>query len=165
MLAASAREALWFLPFVAPIAFWVCWSDMKLMKIRNAAVLALLAVFAVIGLIALPLEVYAWRWLQIGVVLVIGFLLTMLGLIGAGDAKFAAPMAGFIALGDLRLFLAVFAATLLGAFVAHRLLRAIPAIRALCPDWLSWTSKKFPMGLALAGSLMLHLGLVATYGR
>ncbi len=44
------RTALWFLPFVLPIALWVAWSDMKFMKIPNKAVLALVAVFAVVGL-------------------------------------------------------------------------------------------------------------------
>ena len=165
MLSTFAREALWFLPFVVPVAFWVCYTDMKYMKIRNTAVLTLLGIFAVVGLITLPLEDYAWRWLQVVVVLALGFVLTVLGLIGAGDAKFAAPMAGFIAYGDLRLFLVIFAATLLGAFVAHRGMRAIPMVRAAAPDWVSWTSKKFPMGLALAGSLVLHLVFVAIYGR
>ncbi len=49
-------------------------SDMKFMKIPNKAVLALMAVFAVVGLIALPLDVWAWRWAHfLVIVLVIGF--------------------------------------------------------------------------------------------
>lgn len=165
MLTATAREALWFLPLVAPIALWVAWSDMKFMKIPNNAVLALAGVFAIVGLVALPLPEYGWRWLHLGIVLGITFALTIAGLIGAGDAKFAAAMAPFVALGDLRLFIGIFAASLLAAFVAHRLMRALPPIRRATPDWISWTSKKFPMGLALAGALLMHLGLVAAYGR
>ncbi|MDP2085260.1 MAG: prepilin peptidase [Gemmobacter sp.] len=164
MLAASAREALWFLPFVAPVALWVAWSDMKSMKIPNKAVLALAGVFAVVGLIALPLPEYGWRWVHLAVVLAITFAMTVIGLIGAGDAKYAAAMAPFIALGDVRLFIGIFAASLIAAFIAHRLMRAVPAVRAATGDWVSWTSKKFPMGLALSGALMMHLGVVAALG-
>lgn len=165
MLAATAREAQWFLPFVLPVALWAAWSDMSFMKIPNKAVLALAAVFAAAGLVALPLADYGWRWVQLAVVLAIGFALTTAGLIGAGDAKFAAAMAPFVALGDLRLFMGVFAASLLAAFAAHRLMRAVPAFRRAAPGWLSWTSPKFPMGLALSGALLMHLALVALYGR
>lgn len=165
MLAASAHEALWFLPFVIPVALWVAWSDMKFMKIPNKAVMALGAVFAIVGLMALPLPEYGWRWVHLAVVLAIGFVLTIAGLIGAGDAKFAAVMAPFIALEDARVFLGIFMASLLAAFAAHRLMRALPAFRNATPDWASWTNPKFPMGLALAGSLLIHLGTVAIFGH
>ncbi|MFN3292231.1 MAG: prepilin peptidase [Gemmobacter sp.] len=165
MLAAAAREALWFLPFVAPVAIWVAWSDMKFMKIPNKAVLALAGVFATIGLLAVPLPEYGWRWMHLAVVLAIGFVLTIAGAMGAGDAKFAAAMAPFVALGDARLFIGIFAASLLAAFAAHRLMRAVPAFRAATPDWASWTHAKFPMGLALSGALLIHLGAVAMLGR
>jgi prepilin peptidase CpaA len=165
MISAAAAEAFWFLPFVIPVAIWVAWSDMKFMKIPNKAVLALGAVFAVVGLLALPLPEYGWRWVQLAVVLAIGFALTIAGLVGAGDAKFAAVMAPFIALDDARAFIGIFAACLLAAFVSHRLMRAIPAVRAAAPDWASWTHAKFPMGLALSGALLIHLGTVAVLGR
>lgn len=165
MLAARAAEGWWFLLPAILIAFWVAWSDMKAMRIPNTAVLALTAVFAVLGLLALPLPEYGWRWVQLLVVLALGFVLTTAGLVGAGDAKFAAAMAPFVALGDLRLFLALFAAMVLAAFVAHRLLRAIPAVRRAAPDWQSWTHAKFPMGLALGAVLVLYLALVAAYGH
>ncbi|MDO9524140.1 MAG: prepilin peptidase, partial [Gemmobacter sp.] len=135
MTAATSASALWFLPFVLPIAIWVAWNDMKFMKIPNKAVLALGGVFAVIGLLALPLPEYGWRWVHLAVVLAIGFAATMVGLVGAGDAKFAAVMAPFVALADVQMFLALFAAALLGAFAAHRLMRAIPAVRNATPDW------------------------------
>lgn len=149
--------ALWFLPFVLPVAIWVAWSDMKFMKIPNKAVLAMAAIWAVLGLIALPLPAYGWGWAVMGIVLVIGFLLTAFAGVGAGDSKFAAAMAGVFSTGDLRLILALFAACLLGAFVTHRLARAIPAVRSATADWESWTHAKFPMGLALSGTLIFYL--------
>lgn len=154
--------ALWFLPFVAPIALFVAWSDMKSMKIPNKAVYALVAVFALVGLITLPLEAYLWRWLHLGVVLVIGFVLATGGLIGAGDAKFAAAMAPFVALNDAVLFCYLFSAVLLAAFATHRTARRVPAVVNALPDWESWHRKRdFPMGLALGAVLVFYLALLA----
>lgn len=163
-LPVSVPAALLFLPAVLPVAIWVAWSDMKTMKIPNRAVLALVAVFALVGLVALPLEAWAWRWAHLGVVLVLGFLMSTLRMIGAGDAKFAAAMAPFVALPDIGNFLFLFATTTLAAFVAHRLARRIPAIRRALPDWESWERRDFPMGLALAGALVFYLAVSGTLG-
>ena len=153
---------LMFLPFVLAIGIWVSWSDMKFMKIPNKAVMALLAVWLVVGLLAvlltpLPFKAWAFCWALAAVVLAVGFIANAAGLVGAGDAKFAAAMAPFFIGGNLRLIAALYAACLLGAFAAHRLARAIPAFRAATSDWASWTNKDFPMGLALAGTLIFYL--------
>ena len=163
MLDASA--ALWFLPFVAPIALWVAWSDMKWMKIHNKAVLALLAVYLVIGFIALPLDGWAWGWAHFAVVLAAGFVLSSVGLLGAGDAKFAAAMAPFIALGDLSLFLLLLGSVVIISFIAHRLARKTALAHRLVPEWESWQRREFPLGLALGPSLLFYLALGAMSGR
>ncbi len=163
MIATTATTAFWFLPFVIPIAVWVAWSDMKFMKIPNKAVLALLLVFAVVGLVALPFDVWAWRWTHFAVILAAGFVLSTLGLLGAGDAKFAAAMAPFFAVDDLRFILALYAAASLGAFFSHRMLRTVGPVRSITPDWQSWTRKDFPMGLALSGMLVLYLVAAVLY--
>ncbi len=152
---------LMFFPFIIAIGIWVSWSDMKFMKIPNKAVLALLAVWLVIGLLAvavtpLPIKAWAFGWALAAVVLVLGFIANAAGLIGAGDAKFAAAMAPFFIGGNLRLIVALYAACLLGAFAAHRLARAIPAFRRASADWASWTNKDFPMGLALSGTVIFY---------
>ncbi|MEL6167191.1 MAG: prepilin peptidase [Pseudomonadota bacterium] len=156
MLAISTATALWFLPFAVPVCIWVAWSDLSSMKIPNKAVVALLAVFVVIGIVALPLTEYLWRYAHFVVILIFGFVLAQAG-IGAGDAKFAAAMAPFIDRTDAISLLSLFAAVLLAAFATHRIFRAIPAIRRAFPDWKSWTHKKFPMGFALGGTLILYL--------
>lgn len=158
-MALTLIPALWFLPFVVPICIYVAWSDMKYMKIPNKSVLALIAVFMVIGLIALPFEEYLWRYAHFAIVLTIGFFMSSARLVGAGDAKFAAAMAPFIARPDVMLILTMFAAVLLGALAAHKIARRIPMVRAATPDWISWTveNKKFPMGLALTGTLTFYL--------
>ena len=160
----SASAAAWFLPFVLPICFYVAFTDLRDMRITNQAVIVLAAVFVIVGLIVLPWPVYAIGLVQMVVVLVIGIVLNAGGAIGAGDAKFAAAAAPFIALGDLRLLLAIFAANLLAAFVTHRLAKYTP-MRKIAPDWKSWNMGwKFPMGLSLGGTLAIYMVLGAIYG-
>lgn len=153
----SPTAALVFLPFALAIGIWVSWSDMKFMKIPNKAVLALGLVFLILGLLLLPFKAWLWALGVGGMVLVAGFIANQIGLMGAGDAKFAAVMAPFFAFGDIRFILGLYAACLLGAFASHRLARRIPAIRRATEDWASWTNKDFPMGLALAGTLIFYL--------
>lgn len=150
-----------FLLFALPLSLWVAWSDLRTMKIPNKAVIALVAIFVVGGLLLIPFEAWIWRWANFAVVLAIGFVLNAAANVGAGDAKWAAAMALFMRAKDAYFILPVFAAFLLGAFAAHRLLRAIPAVRRLTPDWVSWTRKDFPMGLALVGTLIFYLVLFA----
>lgn len=160
----TASAALWFAPFVLPICAYTAWTDMREMRIKNHAVLALLAVYALIGLIALPLDVYLWRYVSVIVVLLVGIVLNMGGALGAGDAKFAAAAAAFIPTGDLRLLMALFAANLLAAYVTHRIAKHTP-LRRIAPAWKSWeTGSKFPMGLALGGTLGLYLCMGLIYG-
>jgi len=156
-----------FLPFTLIIGIWVAISDMRAMKIPNRAVLGLVAVWVLVGLgmvvslsQGLPgLTLTDWGiGTAIGIaVLVVLFLANMLNLMGAGDSKFGAAMAPFFLHADLRLWTGLLAASLLAAFVVHRVLRAIPAVRRATPDWASWTHHKFPMGLALAGMLNFYL--------
>jgi prepilin peptidase CpaA len=164
MLAQSSFAATWLLIGALPVSAWVVWTDLSAMRIPNTAVLALIGVFAVIGGLTLPLWVWAWAWVHLVVVLVAGFLLSMTGGFGAGDAKFAAAMAPFVALGDVTVFCLLLSAVALAAFVGHRLARRVPAIRGLAPDWASWHRSEFPFGLALAPALILYLALAAGYG-
>lgn len=158
---ASASSALWFLPFVTPIAIWAAYSDLSTMKIPNKSVMALLGIFLIIGLIALPFNEYWPRLIHFGVVLLVGFVVTMIGLVGAGDAKFAAAMAPFIALGDVTSVFMIFALCALVGVVGHRVAKRTP-IRKLTPNWESWArTKEFPMGLPLAATLVIYLYLAA----
>ena len=149
--------ALGFLLFAFPISIWVAWSDMKTMKIPNKAVMALVVAYLLAGLALLPLQVWVWGLAYGVIVLVLGFVTNAAGLMGAGDAKFAAAMAPFFVGADIRMVLALFAACLLGAFASHRLMRIVPPFRRATADWASWTHKDFPMGLALAGTLIFYL--------
>jgi prepilin peptidase CpaA len=153
----TLTQSLSFLPFALVIAIWVSWSDMKFMKIPNIAVLALAAVWLVVGLIVMPFQTWAWGWALLAIVLLIGFIANMVSLLGAGDAKFAAAMAPFFITADIRYGLGLFAACLLAAFIIHRVARRIPALKPLTTQWVSWTNKDFPMGLALSATLIMYL--------
>ena len=83
---------------------------------------------------------------------------------GAGDSKFIAAAAPFVALGDLVLLTFIFIASLLAAVVTHRTIK-MTRLRNLAPDWTSWEQgKKFPMGLALGPTLIIYLVLGFLYG-
>lgn len=159
-LALTSREALFFLPLVLPICLWVMYTDLKDMKILNIAVIALFAVFVVLGPFALQFDwaAYGWRFAHVVVVLAIGFLLSVGIGIGAGDAKFAAAMAPFVALSDAGTFLVLLAIAGIVGLIKHRIAKRIPAIRNATPDWVSWQDDKtFPWGVALAATLVLYL--------
>lgn len=164
-MATPAEAALWFLIFAAPISVWVALEDMRSMRIPNQAVIALVAVFLIVGPFVLPLADWGWRWTHLVVVLAVGFLLNMVKVLGAGDAKFLAAMAPFVAIGDLFDFFIILAAALPAALILHRLARATPPIRRLTGEWVSWVRPRvFPMGLPLGGALAVYLYLAATVG-
>lgn len=175
-----ASAAAWFLPFVLPICFYVAFTDMRYMRIRNCAVYTLALAFVVVGLFVLPpwsgpwlpgnvgplafsLPVYAWQLLHIPVVLFIGILLNAAGIMGAGDAKFCAAASAFIWVADLMVLTMILLASILGSFASHRLIKHT-ALRQVAPHWRSWRRKKFPMGLTLAGCLWIYLALGIIYG-
>ncbi len=163
-MAISATTALWFLPFVLPICLYVAFTDMAQMRITNQAVILLALVFIVLGFFLMPFNAYLWRLLALVIVLAVGVILNVAGALGAGDAKFAAAAAPYIAIGDLRLLIALFMATLLAAAITHRGIKHTP-LRRLAPHWTSWEQgKKFPMGLALGSALAIYLILGARYG-
>ena len=162
MLGLTLAEALFYLPFTIPIAIWVSYSDMARMKIPNKANYALFGVFVVMGFLALPLEEYLWRYVHFAVALVIGFVMNMARMMGAGDAKFIAALAPMIPLADIGNVMFVFAAVLIIGFVLHRTARRIPAIRNLAPHWKSWDRKDFPMGLNLSSALVVYQVLTLT---
>lgn len=157
-------EAWIYLPFVLPICMYVAFTDLREMRITNQAILVLGGLFFILGLIALPFDVYLWRLAQLGIVLVFGFLLAAAGAVGAGDAKFAAAAAPYIALGDIRVLVVIFTANLLAAVATHRIAKYTP-LRRIAPHWESWDKAwDFPMGLSLGGTLAIYIGLCAIFG-
>lgn len=160
----SQFEAWLYLPFVIPLCFYTAFTDLREMRITNQTVMVLGLVFIPLGLIALPFDTYLWRLAQLGIVLVAGIVLNAAGAFGAGDAKFAAAAAPYIAFGDIGMVVIILAASLLAAVATHRLIRMTP-LRNIAPHWESWNrGRDFPMGLALGGTLAIYLCLGAIMG-
>lgn len=155
----TITQSLAFLPFAVVIGLYVAWRDLSSMKIPNVSVYALFAVFVILGPFVMPIETYGLRWVQALVMLAIGMLLNAGGAMGAGDSKFIAAAAPFVAAQDAVFILFLFSGALLAAFAAHRLARISP-LRRLVPDWLSWqTGRRFPMGFPLAATLIYYLAM------
>lgn len=163
MLVLDASAALVFLIVTAPVAFIAAFNDLKHMKLPNVVVLALVAIYVVTGPFVLSMEQYLWGFVHGVAIYIVGMFLFFFAGVGAGDGKFAAAMSMFIPLADAGAVLMLFAAFLLGAFAAHRATRAIPAIRRATPDWKSWTHAKFPMGLALTGTMSAYFALAISF--
>lgn len=163
-MAISATAALWFLPFIVPLCLYAVYTDLSRMKITNRTVLAMVAVFVVVGAFVLPLDLYLWRYLHLLVALIIGMALNAAAIMGAGDSKFIAAAAPFIAIGDLQMVLALLTVCVFLALIVHRLIKRT-ALRRLAPGWTSWDAgKKFPLGFALGPTLSLYLIFGALYG-
>ncbi|MGB3689700.1 MAG: prepilin peptidase [Jannaschia helgolandensis] len=163
ILSATPLQGFVFGLLSLPICLWVAYTDLTQMKIRNEAVLALFVTFVVSGIFLMPFTEYLWRYLHLAVILAVGFGLSTIRALGAGDAKFAAAMAPFVAAGDIAEVMILFAGLLVVTWVAHRLIRMIPAVRSATPGWKSWSEPKdFPMGITLAATQLTYLGLAAT---
>ena len=153
----TSNPDLWFLIALLPVCLIVAFNDLKFMKIPNWTVLTMVAIFVVLGFLVLPMEIYLWRFAGLAVTLVAGFLLSAAKLMGAGDAKFMAAAALFIAPSDAGSVIIVLA--LMGpiALLLHRLAGRFGLKNAL-PDWESWQrTRDFPWGLPLTATLLIYL--------
>lgn len=160
-MSVEATAAAWFAPFVLPVCFYVAFTDLREMRITNQAVGALVVIFALGGALLFPFDDYLWRWLHLVVVLVLGVVLNMAGGMGAGDAKFLAAAAPFVALSDLALVFYILAASTLAGVLVHRIAKHT-ALRRLAPHWKSWEeTRRFPFGFPLGTALAAYLVLTA----
>ncbi len=150
-------QTAWFLPFALPICLYVAWSDLRRMKIPNIAVYALAITFILAGLFALSFQDYLWRYAHLLVVLVIGIALNAAGILGAGDAKFAAAAAPFVAREDIGRMMMLLGLCMLAGYISHRIAKH-SALRRIVPEWESWTAgKRFPMGYPMGVALLIYL--------
>lgn len=154
----TTKAALIFLALVLPISVWASVSDLKRMKIPNKAVLTMAAIWPLIGWMLVPFDAWLWGFALMAIVLLLGYLAYTTGTFGAGDAKYAAAMAPFFVGADYAWIMLLIASCLIGALITHRIMRAIPAIRRMTPDWESWTQRRyFPLGFALSGIVVFYL--------
>lgn len=159
-ISVTVTQSIAFLIFVAPLCIYVAWNDLRAMKIPTWSTDALALVFVVVGIFVMPFGDYVWRYAHFGVVLVAAMLLNAAGAMGAGDSKFLASAAPFVALDDAGfVFMLLGIGMFLGYFI-HRAAKAIKPIRNLVPDWESWhQGKRFPLGFPLGAVLIIYLAL------
>jgi prepilin peptidase CpaA len=151
--------SLVLLPFALAISIWVSWSDLKRMKIPNKAVIAMAAVWPLVGWYAVPTwEMWYWGFALLAIVFAIGYAAFVFLGMGAGDAKFMAAMAPCFVGGDVVHVMLLVSGCMIGALAVHRILRRIPIIRRMTPDWISWDHRRFfPLGFALSAILIFYL--------
>jgi len=158
----TPASAAWvFLAAALPLGLYTTWSDLARMKIPNRVTDLLFLCFVVLGFFALPFDAYLWRYANFAGGLALGLAFFAAGAMGAGDSKFIAAAAPYIAVQDLLFTGLIFSAALLGTFVTHRVVGRTP-LKNLAPHWVSWSAgKKYPMGFALSVTLVAYLALCA----
>lgn len=159
----SSVAAVFFLP-VAVVCFFVTWTDLRFMRIKDHSVLTLIAIYVVLGFVVMPFDMWTGGLLRMAVVFALALLFWMGGAMGGGDAKFITAAAPFVMPADLPTVAMILMAGLLGGFATHRLVRA-SSLTALAPKWRSWRVKRFPAGLVLGSTLTAYIGLAVVYGQ
>ncbi|QIK40045.1 A24 family peptidase [Pontivivens nitratireducens] len=155
--------ALIHLCAVAIPALIAVWTDFSAMRIPNRISIAMLAIFVIVVPLTVPLSEIPMRLLAGGIVFAIGLVLYALGQMGAGDVKFAAAVFLFVDPADMTFFMRILGIMALTGLLTHRMVGRIPAMRAMAPDWASWSAKGvFSYGVALSVSLIFYLLLLAT---
>lgn len=147
------------LALAVPILLWIAWTDFRLMRIRNSAVLAALAVF-VLTIPVIGLSEAGLRFLAGMAVFAAGFAMFAARLVGGGDVKMGAALMLFVPTGTYALFAFLFSAAMLFGIALVLSLRAVPALRRAGPVSLR-AKGTFPMGIALGLSGVAHLGVLA----
>lgn len=160
-----STPALW-VAFAAmlPLMVVVAITDLKSLKIRNWQVLAVLAIFVITGLWGLPFETFLWRILIGVIVLVVGFGLFAVGVIGGGDAKMAAALIPFVAPVDIGTFLLIYAIVTLILLMVLKLVMHMNRHQAtgwLSVDQMEMPARErvFPMGLIFGVTIVIYLGI------
>lgn len=151
-----------FLIVTFPVVLYITFSDLKFLRIPNVANLALLAIFVVIAPFFLEWGDYGIRIGQGVIVLIIGFILTSIGLLGGGDSKLFAVMAPYIAYQDITTFLFLSFGLTIIAIIIDKVVRRIPRFMESLKDWRSFQDKqKLPYGFPLSISLSIYLAIQA----
>lgn len=151
-------DAMILLVPVLPIALWAAVADLKRMKIPNTAVLSMAAIWPLLGWYLVGVNAWLWGFALMAIILVLGFLMYLTGTFGAGDAKYAAAMAGFFVGGNIGEILLIIFVCMVVCLFLHRLMRSLPFIRNATPDWESWTRKRyFPFGMSLSAIVIFYL--------
>ncbi|MEG3617958.1 prepilin peptidase [Magnetovibrio sp. PR-2] len=143
------------------LMLYAAWSDARFLRIPNWLSMTLLVVFFPTVLAAgLPMEAIAWHFGAGVAVLVAGFVLFAIGLLGGGDAKLLAVCALWLGIDQVLWLLA--AVVLIGGVLSIAVILLRKGL-GLWPDWLVRHLKGLfepnaavPYGIAItAGALLV----------
>lgn len=155
-------ETLLLAVIVPTLIAWAASSDLLTMTISNWLSLALIVLFPVAAFwIGLPLNAILISLGAGCLVLVCGFLLFSAGIIGGGDAKFAAAIAVWVGFSELMPYLVV--VSLLGGALTFLIIwiksNPLPALAAKMPWFAMMQDPKtgIPYGIALSVGALLIL--------
>lgn len=159
MIALSSTAAIWFAIALVPLCLITVWTDLTRMKIPNRVTDLMFVFFIPLGLIALPLDVFLWQFVNPAVALMIGIIIYAVKLIGAGDIKFIVAASPYVMRPDLYEASFLLGGFLVAGAITHRVLRATIGPK-LAPNWKSWhDTKRYPMGFSLGPALLAYLAL------
>ncbi len=153
--------AIWAIVFLVvtfPFCIYATWTDLKFLKIPNIVPLSLVLVFIVVAPFVLTFEEY-WRSLLYGLIaLLISLVLFAARLVPGGDLKFTTAIIPFVNTGELISFAMFVSLCAILAVFTHLVFGWI----GLAPKhWASWGKggwkRRFPVGFALSGALIVYL--------
>lgn len=154
----SAATAQIYLALTLIPCLITMWKDLSQMRIPNLVSIAMIVIFAVTAPFLLEWSEILRQVLFAVGLFVILFIFYLTGSVSAGDVKFASTMVLFVDLGDATFFFRNLGLIALAGLLAHIIVKNIPALRNLAPEWQSWKVKGvFPYGLALSASLIFYL--------
>ncbi|MEL6584976.1 MAG: prepilin peptidase [Pseudomonadota bacterium] len=159
----SSEVALISLLLLLLPCFYAAWSDLAFMKIPNWLSLYVIAAYLVSMPFLVPLDDMGLRLTIALGVLVLGFVLSVSGFIGAGDAKFGAALMLFVhpTLDHVSFFMQILGMMALAGVLTHRLFYKFAPARKIGAEWQSWQEEKnFPFGLSIAASMLFYLAIL-----
>ena len=156
----SGTEAQIALALATPIGLAVALFDLRTMEIPNWLTGAAAAVFLAFVFAVLPLDEALTRLAAGLVVLLICMLLFFAGMMGGGDGKAAAAFAPMVAPVDAAFTLVLLSVLSILSLAVIALLRS--TVFAGGGRWQVWSATgRVPYGVALGGTLIAYLALVA----
>lgn len=148
------------LPYLvmAPILIWAAWTDLRHMRVSNAAVFAATVVFA----LSVPLIGWGEAGIRLGMAVAVfaaGFPLFVIRIVRGGDVKTAAALMLFVPAHTYALFAFHFLLTVIAGLVLARVLRLVAAAHADAPAP-TRAGNRFPISLAVMATGVVHIAML-----
>ena len=143
---------------VVPLSIWICYTDLKFMKISNRDNIIIAVWSGICCLAVLGLTPFLWHIGLGAIVLIITYTIFLTGHLGGGDAKFLAAAAVVTGPSNSFVFYFNLSVLVLLTLLVHRIAARYLERHGLLGDWVSFgTSRTFPFGVPIALALIYHI--------